>query len=57
MSKIENITCDDVKDIIRLACPTGTYDGRITELTKAGALICAEIDRLIRVKEWMEGEL
>ena len=57
MSKIENITCDDVKDIIRLACPTGTYDGRIRELTKAGALICAEIDRLIRVKEWMEGEL
>ena len=31
---------------------TGTYDGRIRELTKAGALICAEIDRLIRVKEW-----
>lgn len=21
MSKTENITCDDVKDIIRLACP------------------------------------
>ena len=36
---------------------TGTYDGRIRELTKAGALICAEIDRLIRVKEWVEGEL
>ena len=30
---------------------TGTYDGRIRELTKAGALICAEIDRLIRIKE------
>ena len=36
---------------------TGTYDGRIRELTKAGALICAEIDRLIRVKERMEGGL
>ena len=29
---------------------TYTYDGRIRELTKAGALICAEIDRLIRLK-------
>ena len=29
---------------------TCTYDGRIRELTKAGALICAEIDRLIRLK-------
>ena len=36
---------------------TGTYDGRIRELTKAGALICAEIDRLIRVKERVEGGL
>ena len=36
---------------------TGTYDGRIRELTKAGALICAEIDRLIRVKERAEGGL
>lgn len=27
-----------------------TIDGRIKELTKAGALICAEIDRLIRLK-------
>ena len=27
-----------------------TIDGRISELTKAGALICAEIDRLIRLK-------
>ena len=29
---------------------TYTYEGRIRELTKAGALICAEIDRLIRLK-------
>ena len=29
---------------------TYTYDGIIRELTKAGALICAEIDRLIRLK-------
>lgn len=29
---------------------TYTIDGRIRELTKAGALICAEIDRLIRLK-------
>ena len=34
---------------------TYTYDGRIRELTKAGALICAEIDRLIRAKERVEG--
>ena len=34
---------------------TCTYDGRIKELTKAGALICAEIDRLIRLKERAEG--
>ena len=34
---------------------TYTYDGRIRELTKAGALICAEIDRLIRLKERVEG--
>ena len=34
---------------------TYTYDGRIRELTKAGALICAEIDRLIRMKERVEG--
>lgn len=30
---------------------TYTYNGRIRELTKAGALICAEIDRLIRLKD------
>ena len=36
---------------------TATIDGRIRELTKAGALICAEIDRLIRAKERVEGEL
>lgn len=30
---------------------TYTIDGRIKDLTKAGALICAEIDRLIRLKE------
>ena len=29
---------------------TYTYDGRIRELTKAGALICTELDRLIRLK-------
>ena len=34
---------------------TYTYDGRIRELTKAGALIGAEIDRLIRAKERVEG--
>ena len=34
---------------------TATIDGRIRELTKAGALICAEIDRLIRAKERVEG--
>lgn len=33
-----------------------TIDGRIRELTKAGALICAEIDRLIRLKERIESE-
>ena len=33
---------------------TYTIDGRIKELTKAGALICAEIDRLIRLKERIE---
>lgn len=33
---------------------TYTYDGRIRELTKAGALICAEIDRLLRLKEIVE---
>lgn len=36
---------------------TATIDGRIRELTKAGALICAEIDRLIRAKERVEGKL
>lgn len=30
---------------------THTIDGRIRELVKAGALICAEIDRLERLKE------
>lgn len=35
---------------------TNTYDGRIRELTKAGALICAEIDRLIRLKARVGGE-
>ena len=28
-----------------------TIDGRIRELTKAGALVCAEIDRLVRLKK------
>lgn len=36
---------------------TATIDGRIRELTKAGALICAEIDRLIRAKERVEDKL
>ena len=34
-----------------------TIDGRIKELTKAGALICAEIDRLIRLKTRFVSEL
>ena len=34
-----------------------TIDGRIRELTKAGALICAEIDRLIRLKARFVSEL
>ena len=34
-----------------------TIDGRIKELTKAGALICAEIDRLIRLKPIFVSEL
>lgn len=34
---------------------TGTIDGRIGELTKAGALISAEIDRLIRLKKSYNG--
>lgn len=33
-----------------------TIDGRIKELTKSGALICAEIDRLIRLKERIKSE-
>lgn len=33
---------------------TYTIDGRIRELAKAGALICAEIDRLTRLKERTE---
>lgn len=28
-----------------------TIDGRIRELTKAGSLVCAEIDRLVRLKK------
>lgn len=28
-----------------------TIDGRIRELSKAGALVCAEIDRLVRLKK------
>ena len=34
---------------------TYTINGRIRELTKAGALICAEIDRLIRLKDEIGG--
>lgn len=33
----------------------GSIDGRIRELTKAGALIAAELDRLLRIKTGGEG--
>lgn len=32
MSKTENITCDDVKDIIRLACPYYEKKKRVAQL-------------------------
>lgn len=35
MSKIENITCDDVKDIIRLACPYYEKKARCTIMIRS----------------------